>query len=197
MKEGRLSGMRCYLIGAMDRVADVGVGWRENISPFLIDRDIVVLNPCDKPIKIGHEGVEDRKRRRNLKNRHRWADLQKEIRLLRIVDLRMVDMSDFLICNLDTSIHTCGTYEELFWANRLKRPVLIHCEQGKGDVPDWLYGVFPHQFFFDTWKQLKTYVAKVHSGKNPDHYKRWMFFDYNRLTPEGQLLYMENKHAVC
>ena len=194
MKDGRLSGMRCYLIGAMDRVVDAGVAWRDAITPFLVERNIVVLNPCDKPINVGHEGVEDRRRRHRLKSRRRWAQLQKEIRLLRVVDLRMVDMSDFLICNLDTSIYACGTYEEMFCANRLKRPVLIHCEQGKQGVPDWLYGVFPHQFFFDTWKGLKNYVARVHAGPQPDHLKRWMFFDYWRLTPEGQERYLNAGH---
>lgn len=187
---GKLFGMRCYLIGAMDRVADSGVAWRENITPFLRRKGVVVLNPCDKPIKIGHENAEDRVRRRTLKDAKDWDALQKEIRLLRVVDLRMVDMSDFLVCNLDTEVHACGTYEELFWANRLKRPVAIHCEQGKAGIPDWLFGVFPHQFFFDTWNDLNGYLVNVDQGI-ADHHKRWMFFDYGRLTPEGQERYFE------
>ena len=193
MQSGRLSGMRCYLIGAMDRVKDSGTGWREYITPFLRERSVVVLNPCDKPISVGHESTEDRKRRHRLKYNRRWAQLQREIRLLRVVDLRLVDMSDFLICNLDTSIHACGTYEELFWANRLKRPILIHCEQGKQGLPDWLFGVFPHQFFFDSWCQLKNYLKRIHTSKSLNHYKRWMFFDYWRLTPEGQESYFDSK----
>lgn len=186
---GKLYGSRVYLAGAMDRVQDNGTGWRQALIPFCCDRGIVMLNPCDKPIEIGLEGIEDKKRRRSLKTRHRWQTLSGEVKLLRVVDLRMVDSADFIICNLDTEVHACGTYEELFWANRMKRPILIHCEQGIEGVPDWLFGTLPYKLFFDSWDKLKRYVARVDDGKDDDHLKRWLFFDYSRLTPEGQREY--------
>jgi len=55
---------------------------------------------------------------------------------IRPVDLRMVDICDFLVVNLDLQVHACGTYEELFWANRMKKPVLIRIEQGIEHTPD-------------------------------------------------------------
>lgn len=189
----RLRGMRCYLIGAMDRVPDGGAPWRDNISCFLRGMDIIVLNPCDKPITIGYEKPEDRDRINDLKRNGRYDEVAEEIRLLRVVDLRMVDMSDFIICNLDISVHATGTYEEMFWANRLKRPILIHCEQGKSNVPNWLFGVLPHEFFFSNWSELQEYILNVNSSvETPKHYKRWMFFDYNRLTIDGQRIH----HAI-
>ena len=45
----RLNKSLCYLCGAMDRVEDGGIGWREYISTKLRDMSIGVLNPCDKP----------------------------------------------------------------------------------------------------------------------------------------------------
>jgi hypothetical protein len=192
---GKLYGTRCYLIGAMDRVKDGGTGWRDEITLPLVKLGIVVLNPCDKPIKIAREDVKDRLRRRRLKKQGRWSRLVGEMKTLRAVDLRMVDMSDFLICNLDTSVHMCGTYEELFWANRLKRPVLIHCEQRKINVPDWLFATLPHRFFFNTWKQLLNYINKA-DKQGVKHLKRWMFFDYERLTPEGQLKYYKSRESA-
>jgi hypothetical protein len=51
----KLTGMRTYLAGAMDRVADGGVGWRNRISPILKSMGVTVLNPCDKPVEVGLE----------------------------------------------------------------------------------------------------------------------------------------------
>ena len=180
----RLWGMRCYLIGAMDRALDHGVGWRRDITPFLDKLGIVVLDPTRKPISIGLEGIEDRNRRRHLKEIGQWETLAKEIKLLRVVDLRMVDMSDFLIVNIDPEVHACGTYEEAFWGNRLKNPTLIHIEGGKKQVPDWLVGTFPHCHLFGSWDEIKTYLYLVHTAPECDTLRRWMFFDYTQMVPK-------------
>ena len=194
--KGRLYGATSYLIGCMDRVADGGIGWRKSLEPFLRSLGIVILNPCDKPIDVGHETIEDRNRRRKLKQLGEYHTLAKEIKELRSVDLAMVDMSRFIICNIDVTIHAVGTYEELFWANRCKKPVLIHCEQSVKELPDWLFGVLPYEFFFDNWEALKTYISLVNNkavDKERLNY-RWKFFNYSRLTPEGQEEYY---NAIC
>jgi len=179
----RLWGMRCYLIGAMDRVPDNGVGWRRRITPFLNSLGVVTLDPTDKPIDIGLENAESREFRHKLKDMELYDELAKEIKLLRVVDLRMVDMSDFLIVHIDTDFHACGTYEEGSWANRLKNPILIHCEQGKAGMPDWMFGMIPHHHMFTTWTDLCKYLWEVHTAPKVDTYKRWMFFDYEKMVP--------------
>lgn len=179
----RLWGMRCYLIGAMDRVPDSGVSWRRRITPFLQQLGVVVLDPTDKPIDIGLENAENREFRRKLKDMKLYDELSKEIKLLRVVDLRMVDMSDFLIVHIDTDFHACGTYEEESWANRLKNPILVHGEQGKAGMPDWMFGTIPHHHIFDTWTELCQYLWEVHTAPKVDTYKRWMFFNYDKMVP--------------
>jgi len=183
-KHSRLWGMRCYLVGAMDRVPDHGVTWRRAMTPFLANLGVVVLDPSDKPISIGLEGTEHHDRRRELIKAGHYDAAAKEIHLLRVIDLRMVDMSDFIIVNIDTEAHACGTYEETSWANRLKNPILIHCEQGKSGLPGWLWGMIPHQHVFGTWIELKKYLYHVHTAPEVDPMKRWMFFDYKRMMPK-------------
>ena len=173
--------MRTYLAGAMDRVSDGGVGWRRKITPHLQKMDIIVLDPSNKPIDIGIEDDAHRQERRRRKLMGDYEQLAKEMKLLRVIDLRMVDNSDFLIVNLDTDVHACGTYEEIFWANRMKMPILIRCEQGKKGVPDWLFGVIPHEHMFDTWEDMLAYLAHVDSAPTVDHMKRWVFLDYKKL----------------
>lgn len=73
----RLRGMRTYLCGAMDRVPDGGVGWRDSITPFLEDKGIVVLNPCDKPIEVGIEDSQTRVDIDSLKESQNYAKIRK------------------------------------------------------------------------------------------------------------------------
>jgi len=179
----RLWGMRSYLIGAMDRVADRGMGWRRRFTPFLSNLGVVVLDPSNKPINIGTETEEACKYREELFQNKQYDEYSREVRLMRVVDLRMVDMSDFVIFNVDIDVHACGSYEESFWSNRLKNPVLIHCEQGKKNAPRWMFGAFPHQHIFSTWAELQAYLVHVHTATEIDTMKRWMFFDYSRMIP--------------
>lgn len=179
----RLWGTRCYEIGAMDRVADGGVGWRQRIKPLLQQLGIVVLDPTNKPIDIAFEKIEDREYRNKLKADGNYDELTREMKQVRSVDLRMVDMADFVIVHLDTDVHTTGTYEELFWANRLKNPILIHCEQKKDGLPDWLYATIPHAHMFSTWTDMFKYLWEVHTAPEVETYNRWMFFNYDKMVP--------------
>jgi hypothetical protein len=89
--------------------------------------------------------------------------------------LRLVDISDFLIVNLDLDIHPCGTYEEIFWANRQKKPIIVHMVQGKQNAPDWLFGTIPHQMIFSTWDDIKNYLENIHNNPDIISYNRWYF----------------------
>ena len=96
---------------------------------------------------------------------------------IRAVDLRLVDISDFVIVNLDLNVHPCGTLEEIFWANRQKKPIIIHMVQGKQQTPDWLFGTIPHQMIFSNWDEIKSYLSYINLSENIDNHKRWYFFD--------------------
>jgi nucleoside 2-deoxyribosyltransferase len=115
----------------MDRVADRGNGWRDNITPFLEDLGAIVFNPIKKPTTIGQEDERTHKYKIKLKHEQNYDELSQLMKAIRSVDLRLVDISDFLLVNLDLDIHPCGTYEEIFWANRQKKPIIVHMVQGK------------------------------------------------------------------
>ena len=146
----RVKNQRCYLAGAMDRVKDRGKGWRQEITPFLQSLGIVVFNPITKPTEVGLEDHDTHLVKTKLKQKKRYEELSSMMKVIRSVDLRLVDISDFLIVNLDLDIHPCGTYEEIFWANRQKKPIIIHMVQGKEHTPDWLFGTVPHQMILQS-----------------------------------------------
>lgn len=173
----RLKNQRVYLAGAMDRVADRGNGWRNDITPFLEKLGIIVFNPIKKPSIIGQEDEQTHQYKTQLKISQNYDDLSKIMRTIRATDLRLVDISDFLIVNLDLDIHPCGTYEEIFLANRSKKPVIVHMVQGKQTAPDWLFGTIPHQMIFSTWEDIKSYIKKINDDMQIQDYNRWKFFN--------------------
>ena len=172
----RLINQRVYLAGAMDRVPDRGTTWRDNITPFLQSLGVVVFNPISKPTDVGLEDQDTHTIKTKLKEMKRYDELSNMMKTIRAVDLRLVDMSDFLVVNLDLNTHPCGTLEEIFWANRQKKPIIIHMVQGKDHAPDWLFGTIPHQMIFSTWDEIKQYLKHINSAENIDTHKRWYFF---------------------
>lgn len=172
----RLKNQRAYLAGPIDRCKDNGKTWRQNLTPFLNSMGVTVLNPMMKPINIGREDTEARSYRNKLKSSENYDELSYMMKQIRNVDLRMVDISDFLIVNLDLDIHPCGTLEEIFLANREKKPIIIHMEQGKSKTPDWLFGTLPHQLIFSSWEEVKDYLGYVNENSVIETYNRWYFF---------------------
>ena len=174
----RLALNRGYLCGAMDRVTDGGVGWREDIKVALSDLKILWLDPTRKPIDIGVEDLENRARRQQAKRAGDFEYIRNQMKQIRPVDLRMVDVADFLIVNLDLDVHATGTYEELYWANRCKKPILVRIEQGIEHAPDWLFGTLPFEMMFSTWDEVKGYMRHIAHDPVIDRLNRWYFFDW-------------------
>lgn len=173
----RLKNQRVYLAGAMDRVDDRGVGWREYITPFLVQLGVTVFNPLKKPTSIGLEDENTHSIKKILKSNKDYDELASIMKNIRAVDLRLVDISDFLIVNLDLDTHPCGTLEEIFLANRQKKPIIIHMVQGKHNAPDWLFGTIPHQMIFSSWGEIQEYLNYINSSINIVDFKRWYFFN--------------------
>lgn len=177
MVSNNLSGMRTYLVGAMDRVQDGGIGWREYITPMLTQMDINVIDPCKKPIKNVSEDTLTRQKIEYYKQTGQFDKIRSSYSHIRNADLRCVDISDFIIAQIDTSIHMCGSYEEITTANRQKKPILIWCKQGKSNAPNWLFFMLPHQHIFGSSEELITYLIDVNSTTNTSKLKRWFFYN--------------------
>jgi hypothetical protein len=195
MAKNRLAGHLMYLSGAIDRVADRGVGWRKLIKDFLWDMDIGVLDPCDKPINFGTEDSENgqwrkesKERAKNLYEKGHIEDadnicesIANSMKMIVAADLRMLDMCHAVILHTDTNVHLCGTYCEMTYACLEKKPIIIHCEQGKMGVADWILGIVPHELIFSTWSEVRHYIQHIAYDENIKHFKRWRFFDFNKV----------------
>lgn len=176
----RLWGNLAYLIGSIDVCPDNGRTWRKNMEVELLKRNIIPLNPMDKPIDIGDEN-KFREQREKYKNNKDYESLSENVKIIRHVDLRLVDKASFVIFYLDLSINACGSWEECFWANRLKSPVIVVCKQGKQKIPDWLFGALKEELFFDNFEDALKYIDYIDSDTDPETLGRWLFVSYRDL----------------
>ena len=173
----RLDRSQVYLVGAMDRVPDGGTNWRQRITPFLKEMGVTVINPCEKPVHNVSEDDDTRYWIEYYKETEQYDKIKEKFSIIRCADLRCVDVSDFIIAHIDLDVHACGTYEEIVTANRQKKPILIWCEQGKKQAPNWLFFMLPHRHIFSNLDEIILYLQNIHSSPSINHDDRWIFFN--------------------
>lgn len=166
-----LKGTKTYLIGPMQYKN--GETWRDKATEELTKLGVKVFNPYSHPfinsiqegnlISYSKQLIQDKK----------YDEVAKLWKITRIEDLAMCDYATFIIAYIDTNVHTTGTYEELFWSNRLKRPIFLICEQGKDKVPLWIWGTLPHKYFYNTLDEVLDTLNKINSGKIEIDSARW------------------------
>jgi len=191
----RLQGSIGYLAGAMDRLECRGAAWRRNMTDFLWNLNTGSFNPCDKPMDWGIENEDSRQWRiEALKTAGKLYDeehfhesfkiceaVHAQMRDIVASDFRGVDKADFVILNIDLEVHACGSYNEQTTACLQRKPVIVRCEQGKFNVPHWLWGICQHEMFFSTWNEVKAYIEHIAFDDNINHLKRWRFFDFKKI----------------
>lgn len=178
MRLNRLANNRCYLAGAMEKDATNGVEWRQAIQATLADLHICWLDPTHKPTEIGHETLETKQELIRAREAGDYEAIHNLMKTIRCVDLRMTDISDFLIVNLDPKVPTFGTHEEIANANRQKKPIIVHLVGGKEKTPLWLLAMLPHQLIFSTWDEIHRYLRHIAHDRVIDRLNRWYFFDF-------------------
>jgi len=190
--KGTLNNLVAYLCGPIDDAKDDGVGWRRTLTEDLNARfGVRVLDPTDKPFKshnikqyeeIGAEKINSL----TLKENGQFAELTDKMRDIVRTDLRMVDLSDFIITYLPKDVTLCGTIHEIVTATESKKPTLIVVEGGRKNASNWLWGVLPtnpHEehrsgWIFDSFESLMDYLGEVHAGNTPEpKTSRWVFMD--------------------
>jgi nucleoside 2-deoxyribosyltransferase len=173
----RLSNTRCYLAGAMENDAD-NISWRESIKSELADLRVNWLDPTNKPIQTARETPDTMRKMVEARQAGDYDSVRRDMRLIRCVDLRMTDISDFLVVNIDPRVPTWGTPEEIANANRQKKPVIARIVTGKENTPLWLLGEIPHELVFSTWAEVHQYLRHIAHDEVIDTLGRWYFFDF-------------------
>lgn len=175
-----LQGARVYLAGPMDFVASREVerkyGWRSRTRQFLVELGVTVFDPWEKPAVRGlfEYGKEDIK---TIKKRDQWtfepgrtgsairAELAEYFWETMHIDLRMVDISDFVIAYCPTNIYSVGTVHEIVVARSQHKPVLFVSPPVEFESLAKLERSIDGES--DTWKLFDSLAAEVPIKENP------------------------------
>ena len=178
---GKLNGQRCYLAGPIDHAEDDGIGWRIQMTEWLSERGVMALDPTNKRTSntIFNEIGDEQKNLGQLRELGRFHELRAAMKPIVLADLRMVEVSDFLIVYLDPDVQMCGTWEELFVGLRQHKPVLVVVNGGKQKLNFWMFGRINPDFVFDSFEDVKKYLIGVDDETIRADSSRWIFFDYN------------------
>ena len=178
---GMLNGQRCYLAGPIDHSEDDGIAWRIEMTEWLSERGVMALDPTNKRTSntIFNEIGDEQKNLGQLRELGRFNELRDAMKPIVLADLRMVEVSDFLIVYLDPSVQMCGTWEELFVGLRQHKPVFVVVNGGKQKLNFWMFGRINPDFVFDSFEDVKNYLDQVDNETIRADSSRWIFFDYN------------------
>lgn len=137
MEENLLHGSRAYLSGPMDfvgsRLVEKYLGWRAILTPVLRALGVTVLDPWNKPVIRGHfnYGQEGVFRPKAEYEKDFWTNPETRVRFEKDfwetvhIDLRMTDLSDFLMAFVPTNIYSVGTVHEIVVAREQHKPTLM------------------------------------------------------------------------
>ena len=94
---------------------------------------------------------------------NKWEEARKYVKTFRHYDLRAIDWSDFVIVKIDINSHLCGTYDEVFLAERELKPILVIMgeNQTKYDIPTWLLAFINEFEIFDSEDECIDYLIKL------------------------------------
>jgi hypothetical protein len=169
---GLLNRTRTYLVGHMQYFE--GRSWREEITPKLTELGIVVFDPYKKPFI--DDVVEDELARKHLGEwmaNGEYDRVAERMKRVRNFDLRICDLSDFIIAHIIPGVASWGAAEELVTSCRAKKPVFISVEGGKKAAPLWVMGMFPHKYIYDNLDDVMAMLKKIDAEEKVIDSDRW------------------------
>ena len=167
-----LNKTHCVCIGNIQQ--GDGRSFREYISKKLKEMGIIMWNHYKKPfITEFDESEEAIKYRIELLNNEEY-DKVIEFSPIRSYDLALMDKSDFIIFVYDPDVFTCGSWEEFFTANRIKRPIFFVNIKGKKHTPLWVFWTLKnHHYIYSSIEECLEMIKKINSGEIPLDSDRW------------------------
>lgn len=178
MNKNILNKTKVYLVGPMQY--ENGRGWREDITPHLRAMGITVFDPYIKPFVDDVE--EDEAARERLKQQMDNGDFDAvadRMKKVRNFDLRLCDLSDFIIAHINPAVASWGSAEELVTNVRAKKPIFLSIQGGKKKTPLWIMGMLPHKYIYDSPAAILEMIQSIDRGDKPIDSERWKLLKEN------------------
>lgn len=171
-KMNLLKKTKCTVIGPIQY--HNGCAIREYFTEQLNKINVTVFNHYNKPfIDTGvneDEGLGSRLKEWMTNGEY---DKVAACRNIRSYDLNLIDRSDFIICHFIPNVVTVGTFEELFTANFVKKPIFFITEGGKELTPLWVMWTIPHHYIYGSKEEALQMILDIDNGVKEIDSTRW------------------------
>ena len=141
---------------------------------------VKVFNPAHKPFMSDLKETPEF-REKLLKKRAsgdlKWVHAQ--MKPIRAVDLSCCDRVDFITAKIYPKIASWGTAEEIYTANRAKKPIFITVDGGVKKTPLWLLGVLPPKYFYNDVDEMLEMIYNIHKQKVKIDSDRWKLLKFS------------------
>jgi nucleoside 2-deoxyribosyltransferase len=176
MSKHHLNRTKCYLAGNIEN-SNAPNQWRDVVKTELKDTGITFFDPLQKPFMDSvNEDKEHIAKLAKLRTEGGYKELSRIMRKIRVEDLSLVDRSDFLIALISSKTASWGTAEEVFWANRMKKPIFLVVSEGRRACPFWIFGTLPDDQIYDNMEDVVADIKKLDSGEKSIDLSRWKIF---------------------
>lgn len=162
-----LKGTTVYLSGPIEFANDHGKGWRKHFTDLVQDIGLYILDPTNKPKNLFSETEKEKGNTKLFKENNDFKSLRKFAKQIRRIDLRLVDLSSFLIAYIDPKIHMFGTIDEIITAERQQKPILCIVNGEKKDMSLWAYAIFKEHEIFTSVEECVQYIKDIDNGNIP------------------------------
>ena len=150
---------------------------REELSKKLDEMGIIMWNHYKKPFITEFDESEEAMKQRTELLKNEEYDKIIEFSPIRTYDLALMDKADFVIFVYDPDIVTCGSWEEFFTANRIKRPIFFINTKGKKRTPLWVFWTLKnHHYIYNSVNECVNMIQKINSGEISLDSDRWRLF---------------------
>lgn len=168
-----LKKTRAIVIGPMEECISEGRDVRLRVKKELDKMGVTLLDHYDRPfVEMVREDEDTHNDMVKMREEERYDDLA-DLRLIRLQDLALIDMSDFVICHFEKKTFSVGTFEELFLANKIKKPIFFVWGEGKQKCPFWVFWTIPHRYIYNSIDEVIEMLHKINNGEVQIDSKRW------------------------
>jgi hypothetical protein len=172
MENGLLKNSYCYLVGPIE-YSENCFDWRLAVTESVKHIGIKCFDPNkDHFVNQLTETQKDRDALKAKRESGDWKSISKYMKGVISRDLRMVDLSTFIIGKIDPEVPTFGTIHEIVIASLQNKPILIYTDDKK-KFPLWLAGLINMDLVFESWGEIVEYLIKINSKEIYADPKYW------------------------
>ena len=168
-----LNKTKVYLAGNLENAKASTNTWRDYVKNELGSLNITFLSPLEH--MFTDDMPEDESNQlavKTLRSNGEFDAVHQHMKKIIRKDLRLVDISDFFIFNIDTKTPTYGTIHELVLASQQRKPVFISVGD-KHLCPLWIMGLFTHKYIYNNVEEIVDVLKQIDAGEIEINSGRW------------------------